>query len=261
MIGMENLDALKIRLSKLEEQARVLDSRRIEVDEEMASLLNQPIAQFPDLFQLEKASSVVPQQLQIREGYVVLPSGLKIAEKPSLYGLDWERAMIASYSDGGNGATTPAEELDFLFYLSQFSDDARAKAILDDSFGKREPWRGVHLSTRVVQMKDGFGDMGLEFVTGVKDDQLVTERKLLDPCLMNDCYTNFRPESFNPQGLAETNAKAEIQEYIFGETIKFHYPRVGCVAGLDVDSGCACLDFGRNPQDSIPRLGVRLKCA
>lgn len=207
----------------------------------------------------QSTPQLLPKQFQIENGIIALPSSIRVREEISLCDLQWEQAMIASYSDGRKGAVKPEEELDLLFYCLQFPNDENAKKILDDALMNREPWRGIHLNARVIAMQEGFQGLGLENAIGVQDGKLLTEKKPLDPCLMEDTFVPLIPKSFNSQGLAKPDAKAEEQKYRFGKTIKYFFPRENYVAGRVADLGYACLCFGRDQQDSDPRLEVRLK--
>jgi len=103
---------------------------------------------------------------------------------------------------------------------------------------------------------NGFLDLDVVYITGLRDGKPVFERESLQKCLEQDCYADL--ESVNSQGFP--TRKSPIQKYEPGKSAYFFYPRENRAGRFDAVPDLAGFYCDRDPQFTVARLGV-FSCA
>lgn len=102
-----------------------------------------------------------------------------------------------------------------------------------------------------LEIETDFRIKQLQFPDGGRAEQRSSRRAPLELSVTQGEYVDL---AFNAQGMPLRRAKK--QKYVRGETLYFHLPVTGCVAGFAAYSGGAGLGCGWDPTDSGSCLGV-----
>lgn len=103
---------------------------------------------------------------------------------------------------------------------------------------------------------EGFSDLNVVYIIGLKDGNPVYQRQPLQKCLREDCYADLL--SINEQGFP--TEKSPVKKYEPGKSAYFSYPRPDRAVRFGADPGDAVFYCNGDPQGSSAGLGV-FECA
>ena len=100
---------------------------------------------------------------------------------------------------------------------------------------------------------NGFNNMNLETITGIKNRKLESTNERLLECLNDSNYFDLK---FNSQGLADKGSESAKQAYSKGQNMYFSKPVLNYVTRFVADYGRAYISCDGDPTDASSGLGV-----
>ncbi len=188
-------------------------------------------------------------------GFGVSNMGLNLNERLFIGNIDWNEALKLNLVLGGETLSI-RRFIDFKELLEygikggkvyhgtgkQMQDLREIRAIYEEIFAKKNPWRGEHLDAHFEKKS---GELYIAYDHYLGNDELIPKisEKLEEGTM---CSGKLESISYNAQGLPF------LQEEIY-----FGNPLNGSVARFVANSGRADLNCFRYPADTVSSLGVR----
>jgi len=168
---------------------------------------------------------------------------------PRIFGTHFNNVLEAKqgkrklhYADGQREVEQSLVEEMYEHMTTNFKDVYRA--------GRAGAW--TWLNAKFVE-GNGFNNMNLETITGIKNGQLESTKERLLECLNNSNYFDLK---FNSQGLADKGSESAKQDYSKGQNMYFSKPVLNFVARFNANSGGADLLCNWVTISTNPGLGV-----
>jgi len=121
-----------------------------------------------------------------------------------------------------------------------------------DVYGARLAGAWTWLNAKFVE-GNGFNNMNLETITGIKNRKLESTNERLLECLNDSNYFDLK---FNSQGLADKGSESAKQAYSKGQNMYFSKPVLNYVTRFVADYGRAYISCDGDPTDASSGLGV-----